>query len=278
MLVMDGTTVGGSQRFWRAGSTGGGVCGLTIGKTYFFTYWVKSVSNTVTNPATSANLGVFFNNVSSSTLVSGNALAPLPAAGWQKVVYSFVPNNPCVIIELFNSNFSLTGNDFALDDLSVTTTFKVTASATGLSCTASNNGTITAYVSGGLPPFSYTLVGSTTQTNLTGFFTGLTNGAYTLTVTDFNGSITPSIPPVNVTNVTALGGSLDSAICSGGNQNLIVAGLSTAYTWTSSPTGAVITNNNVNGSSVSVSPIVTTTYTATTPNYRSEERRVGKEC
>ena len=56
MMVIDGNTTGGSQRFWRAGNSGGGVCGLTVGATYTFSYWVKSVSTTVTNAATQADL------------------------------------------------------------------------------------------------------------------------------------------------------------------------------------------------------------------------------
>lgn len=41
MLIVEGTSTVGSQRFWRAGSNGGGICNLTIGITYIFSYSTK---------------------------------------------------------------------------------------------------------------------------------------------------------------------------------------------------------------------------------------------
>lgn len=121
MLVIDGNTTGGSQRFWRAGSSGGGVCGLTIGVTYTFSYWVKSVSSNVIDASTSADIRAQVGNVSNLILIPPSAwAAPLPAAGWKQVVYTFQPVATCVTIELFNNNTNLVGNDFAVDDFSVT--------------------------------------------------------------------------------------------------------------------------------------------------------------
>ena len=36
MMVIDGTTTGGQQRFWKAGNNGGGICNLIVGQTYTF--------------------------------------------------------------------------------------------------------------------------------------------------------------------------------------------------------------------------------------------------
>src|SRR6478672_7758446 len=122
MMVIDGNSTGGNQRFWRAGNTGGGVCGLTVGSTYTFTYYIRSISNTVTNPATQASIGVQFTNTSASALVFGSTMAPLPNVGWAKVSYTFVPTSACVTIELWNNNTNMVGNDFAVDDFAVVLT------------------------------------------------------------------------------------------------------------------------------------------------------------
>ncbi len=122
MMVIDGNSTGGNQRFWRAGNNGTGVTGLTVGSTYTLTYYIRSISNTVTDAATQANIGVQFTNTSSSALVFGSAMAPLPIVGWARVSYNFVPTNANVFIELWNTNTSLVGNDFAVDDFSVTLT------------------------------------------------------------------------------------------------------------------------------------------------------------
>ena len=61
MLVVDATTTGGQQRFWRAGDNGGGACGLAVGTVYTFSYWIKSVSNLVTGPSTQADIKIIFN-------------------------------------------------------------------------------------------------------------------------------------------------------------------------------------------------------------------------
>lgn len=60
---------------------GGGVTTAVVGTTYYFSYWIKSVSNLVVDPATQANIDVQITGGNSLTLLSGNTLAPLPAAG-----------------------------------------------------------------------------------------------------------------------------------------------------------------------------------------------------
>jgi hypothetical protein len=91
MMVVDGTTVSaGVPKFWRAGSAGTGVSGLTIGRTYTFSYWVKSISNAVTDATNQPNIVVAINAAVAPVLVTGTPIVPLPAAGWQKVVYTFV--------------------------------------------------------------------------------------------------------------------------------------------------------------------------------------------
>ena len=58
MLIIDGNTTSGNPRFWSAGASGAGISGLTIGTIYTFSYWIKSVSNLVTDPTTQANIDI----------------------------------------------------------------------------------------------------------------------------------------------------------------------------------------------------------------------------
>ena len=56
MMLIDGSTDGGNPSFWKAGNTGGGVCGLTVGVTYTFKYWIKSISSNVVGASTQADV------------------------------------------------------------------------------------------------------------------------------------------------------------------------------------------------------------------------------
>ncbi len=120
MMVVDGNTTGGQQNFWEAGNAGGGVCGLSTGSTYTFSYWIRSVYGPVSGNPTPAIIGVDILNANTVTLVSGSLTAPPTANGWQQVVFTFRPNGSCVNIKLFNNNTNFDGNDFAIDDMSVT--------------------------------------------------------------------------------------------------------------------------------------------------------------
>ncbi|POS02902.1 hypothetical protein Q361_102216, partial [Flavobacterium croceum DSM 17960] len=165
MLVIDGNSVAGQQYFWEAGNLGSGVSGLQPGSTYKFSYWIKSVSNTVTDAATSANINVQIDNATAVTLASGNALAPLPNAGWQKVTYSFTATNTTVYIKLWNSNTNLVGNDFAIDDLSVYT------------CSMnliSNNSNQTVCTGQAINSILYSYSGAVSGISVTGLPTGVT--------------------------------------------------------------------------------------------------------
>ncbi len=122
MMVVHGSTTPGLNFFWSTGNTGGAIPGFVIGQSYIFSYWIKSVSNTVTNPVTQANIAFStgvgdISNVIPSTL---NSYAPLPAQGWQKVSYTFTADDVNILIQLSNINISPIGNDFAIDDMSIT--------------------------------------------------------------------------------------------------------------------------------------------------------------
>ncbi|MBC8883122.1 hypothetical protein H9X57_06105 [Flavobacterium piscinae] len=58
MLVFDGAISPGGF-FWTTSDTGGAIGGFTVGTSYVFSYWIKSVSNEVTSDESRSNIGVF---------------------------------------------------------------------------------------------------------------------------------------------------------------------------------------------------------------------------
>ncbi len=263
MLVVDGTTTGGSQRFWRAGNNGGGVCGMTLGTTYTFSFWVKSVSTQVTNAATQANFGYQIIGANTITLVSGSNTAPLPAAGWQQIVYTFIPTNNCVNIEIWDNNTTMVGNDFAVDDFSLTAPplpLSLTYSSSNVSCPNASDGTIIGYGHGGITPYHFFLTGASAANNTSGVFTGLAAGNYSLTIIDL-------VDAQQIINNIVLTAPLDLTvnapvtICPGNSTMLSVSGSTSGYTWTASPADASLTATH--SATPTVSPTQTTTYTVT---------------
>ena len=265
MLVVDATTSGGQQRFWRAGDNGGGACGLAVGTVYTFSYWIKSVSTLVTGPSTQADIKIIFNNASNITLVSGNTFAPLPASGWQQVIYTFTPTNQCVNIEIYDNNLSAIGNDFAVDDFSLTAPpapLTISSSKLNPTCPGVSDATIVAYPNGGVSPYIFSLTGTATATNTSGIFQGLAEGTYNVTVRDSNNppseAITSSISIVSPLDLT-LTSSSTGCNFAGSPITLTAFNGGTSYSWTAS-TGIQISESD---DSVLVNPQQTTTYTVT---------------
>lgn len=266
MMVIDGTTNGGQQRFWNAGNNGGGVCNLVVGQTYTFKYWIRSVSSTNSN-SDLANIGVTFNNANNIKLVSGTSNAPISSAGWQEVVYSFVPTNACVNIGLYNNNTNLIGNDFAIDDLSVlgppqplSSTFSVTQP----NCSGENSGLIAIYPKGGVAPYSFTLSGGSLTkdtVNKTGVFTNLPGGTYSYSVKDHsNAESKEQNIQLNSTSPLVISPQ-DTSICPNEAVKLTVTGGTSNYSWTSSNSSEI--GFPALSSSVTISPSFSTTYTVT---------------
>ncbi|MCZ8168058.1 MAG: hypothetical protein O9278_02880, partial [Flavobacterium sp.] len=265
MMWFDGSSDGGNPSFWKAGNNGGGVCGLVVGATYTFRYWVRSISPNVTGPATQADIRVVFNNAT-VTSSPASTLAPLTTAGWEQRVYTFTPTNSCVNIELRNFNTSFVGNDFAIDDLAVLPPpqpLGVRFSTVSPLCSTPATGSISLYGSGGTAPYTnYTITGPVTQNNATGIFTNLPIGTYTVSVTDTAGNTASQSNVTIVPAANPLIVSPNTSICSGGNTTLSVNG-GTTYTWTASPADPSLTNPT--SATPVVSPTATTTYTVTSP-------------
>lgn len=260
MLVVDGTTTGGQQRFWRAGSNGGGVCNLTVGTSYSFHYWIKSVSTQVIGTSTQADIGYQIIGASNITLVSGSTRAPLPADGWQEVIYTFTATNSCVNIELWDNNTNQIGNDFAVDDFSLfgpPAPFNLEYSVIQPSCVGASDGSIIGYGSGANPPYVYWITGTVSANNSTGVFTGLPAGTYSLNILEgADGEI--HIDNIVLTDPQDLTISNPTTICPNQATTISVSGSNAGYQWTSNPTDA---NLNPTAASQQVNPTVTTTYT-----------------
>ncbi len=263
MLVFDGANIG-NKFFWTTGSTGGAIGGFTAGTTYTFSYWIKSVSSQVTDASSQANIGVFFVNANFVNPSSLNSLAPLPSEGWKKVSYSFVAAANNVMVRLKTINYGAIGNDFAVDDFSIVAgalPFSGSFTSQNPTCPNVANGSISVAVSGGFYPYStYNLTGTSTQSNTTGIFTGLSSGTYAVSVSDSSGATyTQQNIVLAVPNDLVVSNPV--TICAGESTTLTVSGGVATFAWTSSPNDASISNPN--SPNQTVTPLSTTTYTVT---------------
>jgi len=118
------------------------------------------------------------------------------------------------------------------------TLIKVTTTDTNVTCNGSNNGHATAYVTGGISPFTYSWTGGSTLDKAT----GLSAGSYTVTVTDNDGFAATA--SVTITQPAALAITLASHtndLCNGAATATATANTATggttpyAYSW--SPNG-----------------------------------------
>ncbi|WP_298223226.1 T9SS type B sorting domain-containing protein [Flavobacterium sp.] len=268
MMVVDGATSGpNNDKVWEAltSTGGGGGIPVTPGVTYTFSYWIQSISTT-NAPSNSAIIQVKINNVDILP-TTGSATCPTAICTWTPVTYTWVATSGYAQIWIYDRQTSSTGNDFALDDISLTAApapLSSTYSLTNLTCINANDGTIFAYGIGGTPPYSYTLSGPSfpATTNTNGFFTGLaplvTPGSYTLAVTDNAGAGT-TVTKTGINFPTPTGLTLTPAnptICIGESVALTVSGGST-YTWSVSPNTETVPT----GSNPTVTPTGTATYT-----------------
>jgi gliding motility-associated-like protein len=270
MLVFDGSLLS-NRFFWTTGNTGGAIGGFTAGTTYVFSFWIKSVSNEVTSDdATRASIGIFFVNANNINPANQNFLAPLPSEGWVNIQYSFVATANNAMVRLKTNNPGPIGNDFAVDDFSITEgglPFAGSYASVNPTCPSGADGSITVNLTGGTLPYTaYNLTGTATQTNNNGIFSGLGEGTYNVSVSDSNGQTFAQTGIVLAApNGLQLSGPV--TICPGTSTPLTATGGTGAYTWTANPTDASITNPN--SPAQTVSPAVTTTYTVTSGSVSS---------
>jgi gliding motility-associated-like protein len=264
MMVYD-ASLQSNRFFWTTGNTGGAIGGFTAGTTYIFSFWIKSVSNEVTVvDATRANIGLFFVNANSINPANQSFLAPLPSQGWVNIQYSFVATANNVLLRLKTNNAGPIGNDFAIDDFSITEgnlPFEGSYTSINPTCPTGTDGSITVNLTGGTLPYTtYNLTGTTTLTSNDGVFSGLGEGTYNVTVSDANGlQYMQTGIVLEAPNNLQLSGPV--TICPGDTTPLTISGGIGTYTWTANPADPSITDPT--SATQNVSPTVTTTYTVT---------------
>ena len=263
MMVIDGNNIGGQQRFWKAGDNGGGICNLTVGEVYCFSYWIRTVSNVVSGNNELADIGVSFNNASNISLDYGTTLAPLQNFGWLQVRYIFTATNSCVNIEMYNNNTNPSGNDFAIDDIKLTKNsipLGFTYSVTQPNCADPNSGLIVIYPTGGVEPYIFRIIGPQPIpiTNDTGIFQFVEPGLYTIGLMDAAGTI-DSVQNVLINSISNLTITpSDTSICPGETLTFNANGGNGSYSWISN--NPLETGFPATTSTISVSPTINTVY------------------
>lgn len=265
MMVVDGSSSSG-DKIWEQ-SPGGGIT-ITSGTEYTFSYWIQSISTT-NAIGNLADIEVRINNTV-VTPTTGTTLSPSTLCGWTQVTYKWTATTNYAQIWLYDKTTVATGNDFALDDLSLTATplpLAVSYSVFSPSCPGSNDGAISVYATGGVPPYTYSLnngpfVAGSVFTGLsasTGNFVSVKDAA-SPTPTSVSSSANISVvDPANPLSVRS-----DTTIDAGASVVLNATGSNGSYSWVAAPTDATLIAPNT--ANPTVNPIVTTVYTVTTQN------------
>lgn len=132
-----------------------------------------------------------------------------------------------------------------------------TSTVVNTTCTAASGGSITVNATGGIAPYQYSINGTTFQSG--NVFSGLTQGARTITVRDAYCGLTTLNVTVGFTDNQTLTTNNDTTVCAGAPVQLnAAAATGSTYAWTPA-TGLSATNiaNPI------ATPQTTTTYTVT---------------
>ncbi|MFK7932930.1 MAG: SprB repeat-containing protein, partial [Saprospiraceae bacterium] len=145
-------------------------------------------------------------------------------------------------VSVFDANNCLTIGNVMIDE---PTELNVNLISTDASCDNGNNGTATATVTGGTPPYEYQWDDFARQT--TAMATGLAPAVYRLQVTDANGCINKSQVTVGGSASFEAKVTITDASCENPNSGAAVAVVDTgsgsyAYRWNNNETSQVINN------------------------------------
>ncbi|MES2431255.1 MAG: sugar-binding protein, partial [Bacteroidota bacterium] len=118
MLVVDGSdaTNGATYKFWEQ------TVPVNTGSTYTFSYWVQTVAT--------GSAAQVVTKINGSTLGTASAPATTTCGNWQQVTYTWVATGTTANIAFYDNNITGIGNDFAIDDISITTPCPVSEAVT----------------------------------------------------------------------------------------------------------------------------------------------------
>ena len=178
--------------------------------------------------------------ISETLLVSG----PITHTNWVTYTFTFTPTQNCCYIS-FAPYFtgSCTGYiNIMIDNFTCIQPALVSASSTNESCPGSCDGTATANVTQGVPPYTYSWApgGQTTPT-----ISNLCQGSYTVTVTDNAGqqaSSTTTVGGPTALTTTVTGVNVSCFGQNNGTANVVAMGGTPPYTYQWSPSGLNVFN------------------------------------
>lgn len=269
LSVSSGNLNGANNYYWYAGSCASTVidsgASITVSPTVTTTYYVNKKSWWTTPSACSnfacgtpvtvtVNTANITSSASSNTICSGNSVT-LTAGGGQ--TYSWMPGSlsgsSVTVSPSATTTYTVTGTTAAgcsnTSTVSVTVNITPTVTATSTTTTICSGNSVTITASGA-SAYNWQ------PGNLTGssiIVSPAVTNTYTVTGTAANGCTGTATRTITVNTTPVVSASGPGAICLGNSANLSATGAST-YSWTPGP---------LSGSTVSVSPVSTTTYVVT---------------
>ncbi|MFN5182935.1 MAG: choice-of-anchor L domain-containing protein [Bacteroidota bacterium] len=221
---------------------------------------------TLPNNTTIVSVDNVNQNVNSAFYINNGGCTTIAFDGLTTVLTRNVQVVPCQTyhfkLAIADAGDGIYDSGVFVDFLECVNALAVNTTTSPVSCFG-NDGSATANISLGYPP--YTVTWNTNPPQTTPTATGLTPGVYQVTVDDAGSCTPPVVQTVTVTSNAAIPtlNVNSQTICAGQNVTLTATASSAggSYSWTSNPPGF-----SANTQSITVSPSSTTTYSCTYNN------------
>ncbi len=251
------------------------VTGLTIGTTYYLSAWGL---NLAAGASPLIQFAVNGTPIGTNVTLTGGATS-LPAGTlypWQRFYTTFIASSTSVVLSIVDLQTAAGGNDFGLDDISMSTlgkpgfTTTTSVSGPGTMCPGSSLNLLCT-VNGGVSPFTYAWSGpaSFSSTNQNPFVsssvTTAMGGNYTVNVVDSNGCTTTGLVTITIPTLPNAPSSVSAAapvICIGGSTTVTGTSINNTINWYTTASGGTSIGSSASGAVFSVTPSSTTTYYA----------------